>query len=381
MPTPPLDPALAKECYDAWQRHGGAARMGSKKAAAAELGLNPGTFDSRLLKYRDPALQGAMTRIGTGLVPSLAWVKTGPDEGGVSHSVLLRPPESTPADFLALVREAFDGMALAEPVPPPAVVNADLCNVIPLVDMHLGMLASAKITGEQDYDLKHAATDLEASLDKVLALAPFAEQAIIIFDGDTLHADDDRAETPASKHKIDVDGRQFKVMDVAVHMVCKAVARVQSKHMRTIVRVMRGNHDEHSHLVLTFALAEHFRNDASVIVEKNPRDLFMAQWGRCAIFAHHGDKASPERQTIYLSDVCPFWSETRHRHYYTGHIHKDTVRDFGALRWESLRAFAPPDSYAAGMGYVSRRAIRVDTYHKRDGRKLSAWDPIERHDG
>jgi hypothetical protein len=110
----------------------------------------------------------------------------------------------------------------------------------------------------------------------------------------------------------------------------------------------------------------------------SPADLLMFEWGRCAIFAHHGDKAPPERLTLYVSDICPFWSATRHRHFYTGHIHKDTARDVGPVRWESLRAFAPPDSYAAGMGYTGRRALRVDTYDKRDGRVIIAMDPIER---
>lgn len=380
MPTPPLDPALARQAWEAWQRHGGPSVLGSKKAAAAELGLTWNCLDGRLKRYQDPAVTTAMQRIGTDLQPALTWVKTGPDENGVSHSVLIKPAAWNDDDFLDRVRTAFEGIEPAPSVPTPAAVAEDLCNVFPLFDLHIGMLASKRITGGQDYDLKLAAQDLRNSIEAILAYAPAAAHAVVILGGDTLHADDDRAETPASKHKLDVDGRQFKVLDETIRMLCFAIQRIQGKHQQVTIRVLRGNHDEHSHMVLTFALAERFRNDASVTVEKSPLDLFLFQWGRTAIFAHHGDKAPPERQIIHLSDVCPFWSETRHRHYYTGHIHRDTVRDFGAVRWESVRAFAPPDAYAAGMGFSSRRAIRVDTYHRRKGRTGTASDPIERDD-
>ena len=104
----------------------------------------------------------------------------------------------------------------------------------------------------------------------------------------------------------------------------------------------------------------------------------MLQWGRCAIFAHHGDLGKPQQMALYLSDICPFWSATRHRHYLTGHTHHDHAKDLGPLRWESLRAFCPPDAYAASMGYGGRRALQSLTFHKQDGLVLRALDPIER---
>jgi hypothetical protein len=131
-------------------------------------------------------------------------------------------------------------------------------------------------------------------------------------------------------------------------------------------------------MVLTFALGERYREDHRVTVDKSPRDLFMLQWGRCAIFAHHGDLGKPQQMALYLSDICPFWSATRHRHYLTGHTHHDHAKDLGPLRWESLRAFCPPDAYASSMGYGGRRALQSLTFHKQDGLVLRALDPIER---
>jgi len=344
------------------------------RTALDALGWNA---EKRAEYARDPAIQASMDAVGTGLVPALAWAKT-KSEDGTSYSVLLKPAQDAPEDAAERIRSALEGMQPAEPVAPPDSVMGDLCSVYPLMDAHVGMMAWGRETGADDYDLNHAAQDMRHAFAKVLALTPASRRAVLVIGGDYFHSDDTRAETPASKHKLDMDGRFFKVLDVGIGIIAETIHRLLQKHAEVLVRPLRGNHDPHSHLVLTFALSERYRNDPRVTVEKDPRDLFMMQWGRCALFMHHGDKGKPQQMALYLSDVCPFWSETRHRHYLTGHVHHDAAKDFGPLRWESLRAFCPPDSYAASMGFGGRRALQSLTFHKQDGLVLRALDPIER---
>jgi hypothetical protein len=329
-------------------------------------------------RARDPAVDEAMQAVNTGLVPSVAWIKTKPTDDAPGYSVMLRPQEVTPEEAAQRIRAALEGMAPAEPVEAPAQVMADLCSVYPLMDAHVGQHSWGKETGADDYDLRLVATDMRHAFAKVLAITPASKRAILIIGGDFFHSDDTRAETPANRHKLDVDGRFFKVLDVGIGIIAETIHRLLQKHEDVLVRVLRGNHDPHSSLTLNFAIAERYRDEPRVTVEKDPRDLFMHQWGRCAIFAHHGDKGRPQQMALYLSDVCPFWSEARHRHYLTGHVHHDAAKDFGPLRWESLRAFAPPDAYAASMGYAGRRALQSLTFHKHDGLVLRALDPIER---
>ena len=351
---------------------------GNYREAARRCGVSDSTVRKYVKRSRqDPAIAAGMDAIGTTLVPAGMWIKTGKDADGVSRSIYLKPSQ-TSDDVLERIRAAFEGMEPAKLVAPPETVHEDLCTVYPLMDLHLGMMAWGRETGSEDYDLSLACRDMRHAFAKVLALVPASKEAILILGGDTLHADDDRAETPQNKHKLDVDGRQFKVIDTAIAILSETIERLLEKHSRLTIRVLRGNHDMHSHMVLTFALAERYRNDPRVVVDKDPRDLFMKQWGRSAIFAHHGDRAKPDRMALYISDVCPFWSETRHRHYFVGHVHHDHAKDIGPLRYESLRAFCPPDSYAAGMGFGPRRALQAVTFHKNDGPVLRALDPIER---
>jgi hypothetical protein len=364
-------------------------RLGSIAAAARELGIHRRDFlrileragykaEERKKLLIDPAIADSMKAAGTNMVPSLAWVKVQPTEDQPGYSVMLRPEGEAPEAVAERVREALEGMVPADLVTPPENVMADLCAVYPLMDAHVGMMAWGRETGAQDYDLDHAAKDMRHAFSKVLAMTPAAQQAVLLIGGDYFHADDNRAETPANRHKLDVDGRFYKVLDIGIGIIAETVHQLLQKHSRLLVRVLRGNHDVHSSMTLNFALAERYRNEPRITVEKDPRDLFMMQWGKCAIFAHHGDKGKPQQMALYLSDVCPFWSQTRHRHYLTGHVHHDQAKDLGPLRFESLRAFCPPDAYAAGMGYGARRALQSITFHKQDGLVLRALDPIDR---
>jgi len=374
-----------REIYDTVQR------LGSKSAAARELGLDSKTIryayamaeaslnaDVRTDYRLDPAIKNGMEAIGTRMVPALAWAKVPPKDGEIGYSLMLRPAGEPPEAVAERIREALEGIVPAEPVVAPENVMADLCAVYPLMDAHVGMKAWGRETGSQDYDLDHAAKDMRHAFAKVVAMTPAAEQSILLIGGDYFHSDDTRAETPANRHKLDVAGRFWEVLDVGIAIIAETILRLLQKHARIHVRVLRGNHDPHSSMTLNFALAERYREEPRVTIEKNPRDLFMMQWGKCAIFAHHGDKGKPQQMALYLSDVCPFWSETRHRHYLTGHIHHDQAKDIGPLRHESLRAFCPPDSYAASMGYGGRRALQSMTFHKVDGLVLRALNPIDR---
>lgn len=364
-------------------------RLGSISAAAREIGSSRQNVQRMLsraghdaetrAKYLlDPAIVDSMKAVGTNMVPSLAWVKVSAKDEQPGYSVMLRPEPEDPEAIAERMRAALEGMVPAEPVVAAETVMADLCAVYPLMDAHVGMMAWGRETGAQDYDLGHAARDMRHAFAKVLALTPAAEQAILLIGGDYFHSDDTRSETPANRHKLDVDGRFWKVLDVGIGIIAETVHQLLQKHSRVLVRVLRGNHDPHSSMTLNFALAERYRNEARITVEKNPRDLFMMQWGKCAIFAHHGDKGKPQQMALYLSDICSFWSQTRHRHYLTGHVHHDQAKDLGPLRFESLRAFCPPDAYAAGMGYGARRALQSITFHKQDGIVLRALDPIDR---
>jgi len=346
---------------------------------AGRLGISTKAAENRWHRARkyldlDPAIKKAMTAVGTGMVPSVVWDKTQP-----GYSVLLRPAQesATAVDWLEAIMMAVNSVTPLEARPTKHAGALDnLLTVYPLFDAHIGMLAWGKETGGADYDLALAASDMRAAFDGLDAITPASGKAVLILGGDTLHADDNRAETPHGKNKLDVDSRQFKAIEAALQIICDAIDRLASKHGHLTVRVLRGNHDEHSHMVLTFALTERYRLIGNVTVDKDPRDLFMMQHGVSLIAAHHGDKVPPQRLAMHVADVCPWWSATKDRHILTGHIHHDSTKDLGGVKWHSLRAFCPPDNY--GAPFSSRRALTAMTFDARKGLVLNGIEGVMR---
>ena len=379
MPTPRLSDEDARAAYDAWEAHGRRADL-----AAASLDMKPGKFDNRLsvAKARGMHLSpGARHSVSSAqLVPGEArggHRRVYDESGKQIDTVRWSVPQDAPTaeDTLARIAAAFSDIPAAPAVAPPTNAADDLCALFPLYDVHWGMHAWGAETGGQDYDLKLAESDLLGAFDRVLAVTPDCGHAVILIGGDFFHADDTRNETPAHHHKLDSDGRFFKTIDTAIRALDHIIRRVQAKASTVTVRVMRGNHDEHSHLPLTFALAERFR-DSRVTVLKEPRDLFMFQWGRASIFGHHGDKSTPTEFVLKLADVCPFWTESPHRKAYTGHRHKMAAQRIGGVAWEQLDAFCPPDAY--GSTWTGRRSFKADVFSKQSGLFMSAYDPLER---
>lgn len=338
---------------------------------ADRMGLSVRQVKSRLsAASRDPAIQGAMDAISSGMEPSTVWVKTD------GYSVMLRP-ERKAGMTLEDIADAFDNITPADPVDAPDGVMDDLLTIYPLFDVHFGMLAWGEETGE-DYDTKLASSDMAMAMVKTCALTPDSHTALLIVGGDFFHADNDNAETPASKHKLDVDGRHDRVIDLGVDLLANTIETLLHKHKEVKVKVLRGNHDESAHRVLRVAMSQRYRNEPRVIVDSGKADLFHMSWGVGLIAAHHGDRSKPERLALEIADTCPEWSSTSQRYVFTGHVHHAQVKDMGAIQWESLRAFCPRDAYAAGHHYSSRRQMQSITFHKEDGLVLRAYDAVRR---
>lgn len=290
-------------------------------AAALELGIKRGTLTQWISDNAppDPAIQASMDAVNTRLIPALAWAKT-KSADGTSYSVLLKPQSDAPA-MLDRIKAAFEDLTPAAVIAPPLYADSDLLTLYPLADVHLGMMAWGRETGE-DYDTKTAATRMQSWIGQCIASSPASETAIILGAGDLLHADDQTNMTPRSKHVLDVDTRHFKTLEVAIGAFAACIELALAKHRLVKVVILPGNHDSMSYMAVMFALAERYRLNERVAVRKEPGEFFVEEFGAVLIASHHGDKAPPERLVLTMSDeYAPAWGRTRHRTLFTGHLH------------------------------------------------------------
>ncbi len=361
------------------------AKYGSQRAAAIALGVGRSTLQERLRfadkKQQDPAVQEAMNAIGTEMTPSMVWVKTKGKDGEPGHSVMLRPVVDAGQTFLQMLETAFTDI--------PAYVAAEIrreseapenLTVYPLYDMHIGMMAWARETRGQAYDLELAKQDLIASITTVAADAPAADLGLLVLGGDTLHVNDHFNETPGSKHHMDADGRYEKIVDVAVEAIAYAIEHLATIHRKVSVVILRGNHDETSHIALKAALKQRYRQTEGIefpsISGWDKSEIYWMKHGKSLIVMHHGDKMPPQRLAMIAADQCEYWSECKHRVVLTGHVHKLVVQDFPGVTHYSLRAFCPSDAYGANFG--GRRGLAAMTFSATKGLKNIAMDPIDR---
>ena len=260
---------------------------------------------------------------------------------------------------------------LADPVPVPVHLDADLLAVYPMGDPHIGMFAWAVETGADDHDLVAGERDLVDAVDHLVGLAPPAEQALIINLGDFFHADSKENRTARSGHALDVDTRWPKVLQVGIKIMRRNIDRALEKHARVRVINVVGNHDDHTAIMLSVALANYYEREPRVEIDTGPGKFHWYRFGDNLLGAAHGDACKvPDLPGVMANDRAREWGETVHRAFYTGHIHHDTLKEYPGVIVETFRTLAPRDSYHAGAGYRSGQDMKLDIWHRTDGRIL-----------
>jgi hypothetical protein len=289
------------------------------------------------------------------------WVKTRIDNVAAENAV---------REFIEYL--VHDAKGLSPIVPEPAHCSSDLLCVYPQGDPHIGLYAWAKEAGN-DFDLIIAEQLLMRAIDKLVDSAPPAETAIILPLGDTFHADNQTNRTPLHGYQLDVDSRYPKVIMIGIKAYRYAIQRALEKHKKVIVRVEPGNHDPHAKWALALALAAYYENDPRVDVDTSPAKFWYYRFGKVLIGSTHGDTVKHEKLPgVMASDRPEDWGITKHRYWYTGHVHHQAVREYPGVVCESFRTLAPADAHAASHGYRSGRDMYCITLHKDYGE-------IERH--
>lgn len=293
------------------------------------------------------------------------WVKS----KDASYRFSIPEQEQDREDIIEAIKDALADVPQATITKPPKETNESLCTYYPLVDVHLGMLAWGEEVGE-DYDSKLASARVKDAMRDLVDSSPQSKRGVVLNIGDFTHANDATNKT-ASGHVLDVDSRMYKTIFAATDLAVSCIEAAKEKHEAVVYRGLRGNHDRDAHIGVTCGLSNRYADDPRVDVIADPNDFFFDEWGSVMIAAHHGDKAKPERLVLNAADEqAAMWGRTKYRHYFTGHIHHDSSKDIGGMKWESFRTLAPRDAYAHSHAYSSRQSMVAITMHKQFGERV-----------
>lgn len=248
----------------------------------------------------------------------------------------------------------------------------NLLTLYPLPDMHLGLFAW-KEEAEEDWDLKIALERYEMAMEKVHASAPQSRTAIILGGGDLLHADNSENRTLKSGNILDVDTRYSKVFIKGAELLVFQVELAKKKHEFVKVRILPGNHDEHSAIALTWFLHAWYRNDRQVEIDIDPSVFWFYEHGKTMLAATHGHAAKlTDMPQIMAGRQAEMWGRTIHRYAHGFHIHHKTryAVEAGSVEMETHQAPTPQDHYHFSKGYLSGRSLSSITYDFHEGETM-----------
>jgi hypothetical protein len=364
MPTPAKysdDDLLA-----ALKEHGG-----NKRAAARALGV---------------ASSGVIRKIATlaarGWSPEHGWTHTVPAGYRVKGNSILYDkdgnivlswvksqvdPEAMRAAIDAALKAMGETIPRAKASPSPRHALAPLLSCYVVTDFHLGMLSWREETGA-DWDTRIAEDMLVGWFAAAIKQAPDSEMAVLAQLGDFLHWDGLDAVTPASKHLLDADTRFQKLVRVAIRALRRVVGLLLAKHAKVHLVMAEGNHDPASSIWLREWFSVLFENEPRVTVDLSPDPYYCVEWGKTALFFHHGHKRKPGNvDTVFAAKFREVFGRTLFNYAHMGHMHHIDQRETNLMVVEQHRTLAAPDAYAARGGWISGRDAQVITYHREFG--------------
>jgi hypothetical protein len=191
---------------------------------------------------------------------------------------------------------------------------------------------------------------------------------LIISVGDFFHSDNRFAHTTNSTHTLDVDTRYQKVLEVGIRAFRRAIESALDHHEIVNVICALGNHDWHTSLFLSMALKHIYEKEDRVKVADSYAPRIYHRFGANLIGVTHGDKTKPEALPLLMAaERQKDWGETRHRVWYTGHLHHERIKEYTGCKVETARTLAGRDSFHAEHGYLSGRDMQAIVHHKEFG--------------
>ena len=368
-------------------------KAGSKCGAARALGVYPSYISKTLKNVRArAAMHGVAPRANMNRVApepfivkgtstlydadgkaKLQWVKTRVDQDKMEAAIR--------ATIEALKEE------IPHEAPAPLAVgrfDANLMNCYVITDYHLGALSWGEETGA-DWDLKIAEDTLVAWFSRAIEQSPAAETALLAQISDFLHWDGFDPVTPAHRNLLDADTRFPKLVRVAIRVLRRVIRMLLAKHPKVHIIMADANHDPASQVWLREWLSVLYEDDERVTVDTSPSPYNVFEFGKVAIFTHHGHK----RKVTNVAEVLAakfreIYGRTKYAYAHMGHLHSVDVKENNLMIVEQHRTLAAPDAYAARGGWLSGRDAKVITYHKdfgEVGRITVSYDMVAKTEG
>ena len=318
---------------------------------AEQFGVHVRTVQKRKLRLDQQVVSGYSTLYRTDRHGQkvLEWVKTKADANEI-----LRAIERVVEDHAKKLPKAKPAKAVK--------VSNECITVYPLGDPHVGLLTWHEETGD-DWDCSIAPKIFDQVFGDVLSRTMPSKTAIIANMGDYFHADNIMGVTSRSGNRLDLDGRPDKWIRVGLDIACRFIDTALVKHQKVIWMNVTGNHDDILGLFLGRALERIYSGEKRVEIVTGSNPYKFLRFGKVLLGFAHGHLCKPEKLPAIMSDLASEdWGRTTFRHWYMGHVHHSSFKEYSGASVETVGVVVPADAYARGAGYSHQRAFQAVTY-------------------
>lgn len=223
--------------------------------------------------------------------------------------------------------------------------------VIDPADVHIGKLATAFESGE-DYNshiaVRRVHEGVEGILQKVKGFN--IDQIMLIIGNDILHVDSPRNTTTSGTSQ-DVCQMWYDNFLMAKQLYVEVIEKLTSLADVHVV-FNPSNHDYTNGFFLADAIKSWFRHSSNITFDCSIAHRKYYRYFENLIGTTHGDGAKQSDLGLLMAEEAKKdWGNTKHRYFYTHHVHHKTSKDLIGLTIESLRSPSGTDSWHHRNGY------------------------------
>ena len=238
--------------------------------------------------------------------------------------------------------------------------------VIDPADIHIGKLCKAFETNDE-YNTEVA---VKRVLDGVQGLINKSkgyniDRILFIIGNDVLHVDSPKRVTTSGTPQ-DTDGMWYTNFLTAKSVYIKCIELMVQLAPIT-VHYNPSNHDYTNGFFLADAISTWFRHtDIEFNADISHRKYFS--YYNNLIGTTHGDGAKEQDLPLLMAQESRYWTNAKHRYFYTHHIHHKKSKDYGSVCVESLRSPSGTDSWHHRNGYqYAPKAVEAFIHDKENG--------------
>ena len=273
--------------------------------------------------------------------------------------------------YLELREEVVAEMKAFAPVYPsiyyPANTDGHLLVIDP-ADIHIGKLCRAIETGEE-YNAQVAVQRVRAGVDGILEKVQGfnVDKILLIIGNDILHIDTPKNTTTAGTHQ-DTSVMWYDAFTMAKKIYIETIEKLM-QIAPVHVQYDPSNHDYTNGFFLADTINSWFSNSTEVTFNVTPAHRKYFQYHSNLIGTTHGDGAKINDLPLLMAqEASQQWATSKHRYFFTHHIHHKSSKDIGSVCVESLRSASGTDSWHHRNGYQhAPQAIEGFLMHKKHG--------------